>query len=270
MVVIPPGTFQMGSPESEPGRDKDEGREHEVRITYAFAVSAYPITRGEWRQYLTATGRSGSSNCKGYNQSKRDFETRQEYSWSKPGFAQDDNHPVVCVAWLEALDYAKWLSDRTGHQYRLLSEAEYEYVNRAGSQSAYPWGYTSDGQCAHVNGEDATLKAGHGNAEWGHYAECTDGFEFTSPVDHFPANAFGLHDTSGNVLSWTQDCYHDSYERAPSDGSAWESAGNCLRVTRGGGWYGSTSQLRSAYRYSEDVHGQSEGDVGLRLARTLP
>jgi formylglycine-generating enzyme required for sulfatase activity len=264
MVAIPPGSFMMGSPDG----NKDEGPPHEVRIQ-DFSVSKYPITRGEWRRYLKESERKGSASCYGFNQSTKVWGKEQERSWSNPGFQQTDNHPVICVTWQEAQDYATWLSSKTGHHYRLLSEAEYEYINRAGRQTAYPWGATSEGQCAHVNGADATLRAVAGGHWEYSYAECNDGFEFTSPVEHFPANAFGLHDTSGNVSSWTQDCYHDSYDGAPKDGSAWETEGGCGRlVIRGSSWNGGADDHRAAARaeYSRLV---SSTDVGFRLARDV-
>lgn len=267
VVVVPPGSFQMGSPASESGREDDEGPVHTVTIGYPLAVSKYPITRGEWRRYLQETGQKGSNNCIGYNQAERSFEHKQEYNWLNPGFKQQDTHPVVCLKWQEAQDYAAWLSKKTAHHYRLLSEAEYEYLERAGSQSPFPWDdRTSDAQCEHANAADATLKAGHGQP-YVTYASCSDGFEFTSPVDHFPANAFGLYDIDGNVLSWVQDCYHQGgYQGAPADGNAWHSPKCDVRVFRGGSWYNSPRSLRSANRAGLEL---DNSHVGFRVARTL-
>jgi hypothetical protein len=114
MVVIPPGRFMMGSPHSEVGHFGEESPVHEVRIAYSFAVGKYPVTRGEWRQFVQVTGHPKAENC----------------NWENPGFSQDDSHPVVCIAWGDAAAYTAWLSQKTGHHYRLLSEAEYEYVVR--------------------------------------------------------------------------------------------------------------------------------------------
>jgi formylglycine-generating enzyme required for sulfatase activity len=265
MVKIAPGSFQMGSPASEKDRSDNEGPMHRVDIRYSFWVSKYPITRGEWRQYLSAAGIPGSGNCYGFNQANGQFEQKEEYSWKNPGFPQEDTHPVVCVNWQEAQDYAQWLSHKTGQHYRLLTEAEYEYVNRAGSSSAYWWGASSDQQCSHANGADAAAKVRY--PAWT-TASCSDGYLFTSPVGHFDANAFGLYDTEGNVFSWTEDCWHDDYQSAPSDGSAWENGGNCAaRVVRGGSSYDGPSWLRSASRSGYDVVGG--GSVGFRLARTV-
>jgi len=232
MVVIPPGSFQMGSPSSERGRWKDEGPVHKVTIRYPLAVGKYPITRGEWRKYVSETGKSSHGRYR---------------KWDNPGFPQDDRHPVVCVTWQDAQDYAAWLSKKSGHHYRLLTEAEYEYTNRAGSQTAYFWGDWDDDLPRYASRK----------------------FTGTTAVGSFEPNAFGLYDTTGSVWSWTQDCYHDTYQGAPADGSAW---GNCDgRVVRGGGYYNQRAALRSANRHGNGVPG---GDgytgVGFRLARTLP
>jgi formylglycine-generating enzyme required for sulfatase activity len=267
MVRIPPGTFLMGSPEDERQRASGEGPVHEVHIGYTFAVSKFPVTRGEWRRYLVEAGRDGSQGCRGFNHALGKWALTPEYGWSDPGFRQDETHPVVCISWSEAQDYAAWLSIKTGHHYRLLSEAEFEYVERAGSHSAYPWGPTSEGQCERVNGADTTAQARF--PEWTDAASCTDGFLFTSPVDRFPATAFGLHDILGNVRYWMQDCYHDSYRGAPTDGSAWESGDCSMRVVRGGGWDSRPSGLRAAYRLSDLATTASDG-TGVRLARTEP
>jgi formylglycine-generating enzyme required for sulfatase activity len=235
---------------------------HEVSIGYAFAVGRYPITRGQWRAFLTATSRSKSDNCSGFNQSTGTFEHKPPHSWKDPGFAQEDNHPVVCVSWNDAQDYASWMSAQTGHHYRLLSEAEYEYINRAGTTSAYFWGNTDEGQCIYANGADAAGKVRLG---WAGGAECNDGYVFTSPVGKFRPNRFGLYDTTGNVYSWTQDCDHGSYSGAPTDGSAWTTDGNCsTRILRGGAWGDPPGPLRAASRASNDAG--TAGD-GIRLAR---
>jgi formylglycine-generating enzyme required for sulfatase activity len=219
MVVIPPGSFRMGSPDDELGRFDGEGPVHEVHISYAFAVSKYPITRGEWKQFVNETGHKDASDC------------------LKGG--QQDNRPVVCVDWQDAQDYAGWLSRKSGHRYRLLSEAEYEYVNRAGSQTVYFWGDSYDRRYAN------------------------DGLG-TTAVGSFKPNPFGLYDTTGNVWSWTQDCWHDNYDGAPTDGSAWTYSCSYGRVVRGRPWAGFPRWLRSASRGWSDGF---DGDGGFRLAR---
>lgn len=252
MVPIAPGTFQMGSDDVV-----NESPAHTVKIGYSFAVSKFPITRGQWRQYLTDSGRSSSNNCSGWAIGSVSFEPRRQYTWLNPGFDQEDDHPVVCVLWQEAKAYAAWLSQKTSHDYRLLSEAEYEYVTRAGSAKSYAWGPSSDEQCAYANGADTSARW------WPLAASCHDGYVFTSPVGKFRANAFGLYDTVGNVWSWTEDCLI-SYKDAPGDGSA-SGSGDCRqRVVRGGCWSSAPDQLRSAYR---SASGHSGANLGFRLAR---
>ena len=237
MVAIQPGSFSMGSPDTEKGRYSYEGPVHPVHIS-PFAAGKYPITRGQWREYVRATNHPKAS-C----------------NWERPGFSQDDNHPVVCITWKDAVDYAAWLTQKTGHHYRLLSEAEYEYVNRSGTSSRYFWGDSESDLCRYANGGETTF--------------CKSRYANTSPVGTFLPNQFGLYDTTGNVWEWTKDCWNDSYNGAPSDGTPWE-AGNCrTRVVRGAAWLGRgvyPSWFRAAYRY---YYGDGADDrVGFRVART--
>jgi formylglycine-generating enzyme required for sulfatase activity len=233
-----------------------------VTIAYAFEVSRYPITRGEWRRFLTDTGRK-SGPCWGFNPRTGGRRFSAEYNWTNPGFPPADSHPVVCVSWAETQAYIAWLNTKSGSRYRLLTEAEYEFVSRAGSSAAYPWGSSSDAQCSHANAADLTARE---RIEGLQGAACSDGFVYTSPVGSFTANAFGLYDTVGNVWSWTQDCYHTSYNGAPTDGSAWGTSCD-RRVVRGGGWESLGQWLRSAYRNNI---GDAYYNVGFRVARTLP
>jgi formylglycine-generating enzyme required for sulfatase activity len=265
MVVVPRGRFLMGSPGGDPHRDNNEGPVHEVTIDYWLAVARCPITRGEWQRYLAETGVKESRGADGFNMETGMGERKEEYCWSNPGFQQEDSHPVVCVTWNEAMAYGDWLSVKTCHRYRLLSEAEYEYVNRAGTRSAYWWGDASEDQWRYANGADAVLKAKHGHSTSGSYASGHDGFAYTSPVGHFPANPFGLHDTTGNVWCWTHDRWHQNYDWAPTDGSAWESGSDAGRVVRGGSWSSFPRRLRSACR-DKKFHGVF--NLGFRLART--
>jgi formylglycine-generating enzyme required for sulfatase activity len=144
-----------------------------------------------------------------------------------------------------------WLSRITGKTYRLLSEAEWEYAARAGSDTAYPWG----------------SEIGEGNANCRGCGSQWDGKQ-AAPVGQFPANAFGLHDMLGNVWEWVEDCYHVIYYQAPTDGSAWNT-GNCEgRVFRGGSWNDDPVSLRSAKRYG-GTPGYRFNNVGFRVGRTL-
>ncbi|MXY88967.1 MAG: formylglycine-generating enzyme family protein [Gammaproteobacteria bacterium] len=154
-----------------------------------------------------------------------------------------ENRPVFNVSWNDAQEYVTWLSRETGRTYRLLSESEWEYAGRAGTDTRYSWGDEFDESLANNGGR-------------------------TVPVGSYPANAFGLHDMHGNVWEWTEDCWNGSYAGAPDDGSAWLSGdgGNCyFRVSRGGSWHGDPGFLRSASREP----GYWGNDTGLRVARTL-
>lgn len=276
MVLIAAGDFQMGSPKDETGRYDDESPLHPVAIAKPFAIGRCEVTVGEFRRFVEATGYRSSAErgvgCYKYNAASKKAEADSVLNWRQPGFmSYDDRHPVVCVSWDDAQAYIAWLNRQLGlppNTYRLPSEAEWEYAARAASQAPYFWG---DGeQCGYTNGLDQTARqAGNRffDKNWD-YAECSDGFVFTAPVASLQPNGFGLYDTAGNVWEWIQDCYHDSYEGAPGDGSAWQQEGCDMRSLRGGGWYGRPSILRSAIR-SWNRPDDSDFNSGFRLARTL-
>ena len=159
--------------------------------------------------------------------------------------------PVINVSWDDAQQYVAWFSKMTGRPYRLLTEAEWEYAARAGSTTAYFWGD----------------EIGKGNANCTGCGSQWDNRQ-TSPVGSFKPNAFGLYDMAGNVWQWVQDCYHDNYDGAPTDGSAW-TIGDCSRrVVRGGSWYNDPQDLRSANRLWFSTDGRMP-HIGFRLGRTL-
>ena len=163
--------------------------------------------------------------------------------------------PVMNVSWEDARAYVQWLSRETGQRYRLLTEAEWEYVARAGTTTSRYWGQSEAGQCRYANGEDG-------------FGPCPDGYENTAPVGSFQPNAFGLYDVLGNVLEWTEDCWNGDYSGAPTNGSAWQ-AGDCsLRVLRGGSWGNYPRSLRSAFRFRNPV-GDRNLSFGFRVARTI-
>ena len=255
LVVVPEGTYRMGSPESESGRDDDEGPVHRVRIGYRFAVGVKEVTRGEFARFVSTTGRSMGDSCWTYEGGE--WKARSGRNWKSPGYSQTDEHPVVCVNWDDAKAYVRWLSGKTGKEYRLLSEAEWEYVARAGTTTPFHTGRTISTEQANYNGNYT-----YGSGRKGRYRERT------APVGSFEPNDFGLHDVHGNVWEWTEDCWNDSYRGAPSDGSAWES-GNCSRrVVRGGSWNFRPLYLRSAVRNGNST-GYRINYFGFRVARTL-
>ena len=263
MVVIPPGKFNIGSPTSEPGRGSDENPQQQVMISYALAVGKYPVTRGEFDVFVKATGRTlGPCEHWGGNS----FRTEEGVYWNNV-FRETDRHPVVCVSWEDARGYAQWLSQKTGKNYRLLSEAEWEYAARAGTTSAWYWGDREANQCRYANGADLSAKA-EGITAAG-FVNCNDRYPHTSPVGSFGPNPFGLYDMAGNAGEWVEDCYHDTYRGVPTDGSPVET---CMpkfhnaRVMRGGGWNAIPAWMRSASRDVEAPSRRSDS-FGFRVAR---
>lgn len=276
MVVIPGGSFEMGTPAAEPGYLPLEGPRHRVRIRQ-FAAGRFDVTRGQWAAFASATKRNSRSGClwDGRTTMKPD----PKGSWENLGFPQTDDHPVVCVSWNDAQDYARWLSRRTGHTYRLLTEAEWEYAARAGTTTAYPWGNTATHERANYGSDECCSGLATGRDKW----------VYTSPVGSFPSNAFGLYDMHGNVLQWVQDCFSSSYAGLPTDGSAntvsvtlklsgdlsdLSGTKSCAyRMLRGGDWGDVPDLIRSGFRNFGPPPGASSpfvsGGVGFRIAREL-
>ena len=178
-------------------------------------------------------------------------------NWRHVGFAQADNHPVVCVSWKDVQAYIAWLNQSSGQTYRLLSEAEREYAARGGSQSAFWWGDSITTAQANYHGTAPSYNCSPKD-KWR---------EATVPVNSFSPNPFGLYNVHGNVWEWTQDCWSENYNGAPTDGSAW-TTGDCRDwVLRGGSWFNSSAFLRSAIRLSGGPAIRTNYS-GLRLART--
>ena len=247
MVVLPEGSFMMGSPESELDRWEDEGPRHDVTIQ-SFAVGVYEVTYSEWDTCVDEGG------CR---------HRADDYD----GFV-GPSHPVTDVSWRDAKEYVIWLNEKTEEEYRLLSEAEWEYVARAGTDTARYWGESSDGQCRYANGADAEARIVFPN--W-RAVTCSDGHVFEAPVGTYRANAFGVHDILGNVYEWTRDCWHEDYEGAPSDGTSWhqEGLGDCdVAVIRGGSWISPPGYTRSAFRNREELDVRDD-HIGFRVARSV-
>ena len=235
MVVIPAGSFTMGSSSSESGRYDDEGPQHPVRITSPFAAGKFEVTFDEWDACVRDRGCTQNPSDQGWGRGKR---------------------PVINVSWEEAKSYTQWLSRRTGKSYRLLTEAEWEYVARAGTTTAFSFGNSISSQQANY----ATT-----NSYAGSSVATTP--RNTVTVGSYAPNAFGLYDVHGNVWEWTEDCFNANYNGAPSDGTAWMSGDCGRRVLRGGAWVSLPQLLRSAYRNGDDPAGRGSG-FGFRLART--
>ena len=260
MVVVPAGSFMMGSPPGEEGRYDNEGPVHRVSIAEPLAVGVHEVTRGEFARFVRETSRSMGNACWVWDSNEGKAVERSGLNWRNPG-AQADRHPVVCVNWDDAQAYVRWLSRETGERYRLLSESEWEYVARAGTRTARYWGESESGQCRHGNGADAST-----TFDW--RVSCSDGHARTSPVGSYTKNGFGLHDVLGNAWEWVQDCWNEDYAGAPGNGRAWERGDCSRRVARGGSWVSTPRYLRSANRSGSSTGDRGSG-LGFRIARTL-
>lgn len=270
MIVVPAGRFTIGSPASEPGRGADEGPQTEIEISSPLAVSRHEVTRGQYEAFVRATRRAISGNCITDRRKSGDWKPDPPTNFRDPGYTQTDKHPVACVTWDDAKAYAGWLNSKTGATYRLLSEAEWEYLARAGSTTAYPWGEKAAGGCAFMNGTDATFRKKYSHLPYvkSELEACSDGVLNTAPVGSYRPNAFGIHDMIGNVGEWVEDCSAASYEGI--DTKATPRTGDCAKhVVRGGSWGTIARQLRSAERLNY-APTDADDSIGIRVARELP
>ena len=252
MVTVPADSYEMGSKVATEGNG-DEVPQHRVTFARPFAVSAHEITRGEFARFVAATGFDAGGGCNSLVDG--DWKSVPERSWTAPGFAQRDDEPVVCVNWPAARAYAEWLGRTTKQPYRLLSEAEWEYLARQA---------TRDRKMTHdtANYGSATCCEG--------LAQGADRWVKTAPVGSFPPDRLGVHDVLGNVWEWLEDCYHENYEGAPGDGSArtTQCSGPDRRIVRGGGYGDDQSLLRPGYRLRAPLD-SSYVTLGFRVARAL-
>ncbi|MEK8016574.1 MAG: formylglycine-generating enzyme family protein, partial [Candidatus Parabeggiatoa sp.] len=222
MIVIPAGTFRMG--DIQGGGDSDEKPVHEVSVA-RFAIGRYEVTFAEYDLFAEATGRKKPN----------------DHGWGR------DNRPVINVSWYDATAYTEWLSQQTGQQYRLPTEAEWEYAARAGTETRYWWGNNIGTNRANCDGS---------GSEWSNIQ--------TAPVGSFEPNPFGLYDTVGNVWEWCADPWHENYENAPTDGRIWEKPGEYRHLIRGGSFFNPPKYCRAANRsrVSSVNHNWSRGFRG--------
>ena len=229
MIVIPAGKFIMGSPENELDRNASEGPPHEVTIAKPFALSKFEVTFEEWDACVAAAA------C-----------PRVPDRWGR------EKMPVINVSWVDAKQYVSWLSLLTGKEYRLPTEAEWEYAARAGVNTRYSWG------------DDL----GMGNANCYGCGSQWD-LQQTAPVGSFKPNRAGLYDMHGNVWEWVEDSWHENYDVAPTDGSAWVRGGDpSFRVVRGGSWRNESELVRAAVRFRRNANVRFD-TLGFRVARTI-
>jgi formylglycine-generating enzyme required for sulfatase activity len=259
MVVIPAGAFVIGSPKSEPGRDNDEEPQTPIRIA-AFAIGRYELTRDEWEPCV----RDGACRVK-----------------PAPTQALGGRHPMGDLSWNDAQDFVAWMRRTTAKAYRLPSEAEWEYVTRAGTDSPRYWGYNPNQACKFANVADLQLleEIPNGQNPEGSPTErptvqqihqCNDGFARLAPVGALQPNAFMLHDTIGNVWEWVNDCAYPNYSLIPTDGKSYEEPECKTSVLRGGSYLSGPASARSANRFQGGrARTSSQPDFGLRIARDL-
>ncbi|QJB46968.1 formylglycine-generating enzyme family protein [Dolichospermum flos-aquae CCAP 1403/13F] len=234
MVAIPGGTFMMGSPKNEPGRRETESPQHQVTVP-PFLLGKYPVTQAQWQVVATLP------------------QVNQELK-PNPSRFEGANRPVEPVSWHDAVEFCNRLSNHTQRPYRLPSEAEWEYACRAGTTTPFHFGETITTDLANYNG----------NYTYGDGVEGIRKGETTEVGSFKIANEFGLYDMHGNVWEWSQDDWHDNYEDAPTDGSAWISLSFDSKLLRGGSWGYSPGICRSAYRHNSYLVG-SNSYVGFRV-----
>ncbi len=262
MKALPPGQFAQGAAESEAQATPMEKPRHTVRIGYPLGVGVYEITVGEFREFAEAT-RHKSAGCQMYDGT---WQANSELNWNNVGYTQTATHPVACVSWRDAREYAAWLSHKTGQRYRLPSDSEWEYAARAGAPTPRPWNTNLEAACTHANVADEA--AARQYPGWKVHP-CSDGYVYSSPVGSFEPNEFGLHDMLGNVFEWVQDCWHPDYQGAPTDGSAWLNGDCTQRGMRGGSWFTAPTLVsNSARNRFEDTY--RSNSVGFRLVREIP
>ena len=263
MIVVPSGRFIMGSPKDEKDRDWNfrrlfgyevaEEQQTTITISKPLAVARFPVTRGEFAAFASATNHQAVQGC-----AEGGF-IYADKNWRNPGFDQNDRHPVVCISWGDANAFTAWLSKTTGKSYRLLSEAEREYVTRAGTTTRFWWGSSITPSQANFDNRVTNGQTG----------EVTGEFRGgTSEVEFFSANPWGLFDVHGNVWAWSGDCAIVQNDARPGDGTAVASPSCPTRAIRGGSWMRHAGSLRSAARdWREPPTGNVE--VGFRVVRTL-
>jgi formylglycine-generating enzyme required for sulfatase activity len=248
MILIPGGSFEMGSPSDELEHDDTEAPQHEVTVS-EFFMGRYPITQAQWRVVA------------GFSRVNRDLKPN-------PSYFKGDKRPVERVSWYDAVEFCQRLTQETGRPYRLPTEAEWEFACRAGTNTPFHFGKTITTDLANYRGTDNETygwSGSYGRGSKGEYRE------ETTPVDHFQiANAYGLCDMHGNVWEWCLDHWHNNYEGAPTDGSAWLSDNeNASRVIRGGSWSFNPRDCRSASRYLNDP-GLDYDNIGFRVVCAAP
>lgn len=267
MVDVPAGEFRMGGGKPYMSNEAEDPKSlpiHSVRVP-AFKMGKYEVTVKEFRQFVQATGYKVPEQCR-HEPGPNWFPGETPGTYDRNALTDNDFQPAVCIGWPAAMAYAKWLSAETGKHYRLASEAEWEYAARAGSASVYPLGEDVNQVCASANVSDRSAEfvalsrfgaSYHGFM--GGFATCDDGAGVASVVGLYQPNAWGLYDMIGNVSEWTQDCWNETHQNAPGDGSARQNGACDKRVLRGGSWHWRNISASSRHGMPVDFIGSIEG-----------
>ena len=234
-----------------------------------FDISKYEVTVSQFDKFVQETGyRSDAQRSVGGVEGCKTWVTRDsEWQWTKGdavGFSQTGSHPVTCVSWNDVHSYIDWLNSRTAGEYRLPSEAEWEYAASAGAKGDWSFDGGTSKLCSYGNGADQSTSA---ELYWSN-ERCHDGYKRTAPVGKFRVNAYGLHDVHGNVGEWVEDCWHPKINKLPKDGRAWTASCDLKkRVVRGGSWYHSADILHLKHRYWFDKN-HRDSATGFRLVKS--
>ena len=267
MIVLPTGTFMMGSPPNEVGHRDVEGKPRRVTIGKRIAIGKFEVTVAQYAAFLTETGTSVGNSCRVHTSFDRDpppYAISAEATFRHPGFAVTDSHPAACMSWFDAQSYVAWLKRRTGRPYRVPTEAEWEYAARAGANTRFTFGDDESQLCAYAKFADlATPYPWRGGCR-------SERFAFGSAqVGTFKANPWGIFDMHGNVWEWVEDCWTRNASDIPTDGSAFIRSGVCeTGVVRGGSWLSGVSRLRAAFRFPANT-AEPFLNRGFRVALSL-
>ena len=261
LVLIPSGTFTMGSPETEKYRSDDEGPQRQVTMSSPFYMGVTEVTRGQFAAFVADSGYKTTAEKEGwaYAYDGRNWGKVTGASWRKVGFQQTDTHPVVCVSWDDATAFCTWLKGKTGRSVQLPTESQWEYACRAGTTTRFSFGDSDDDLHKHANYCDRSCTL---DLPWKD-KDHDDGYGFTSPAGSYKANAWGLYDMHGNVWEWCADWYADSYANADTRDPKGPAHGSA-RVLRGGSWYNNPQLCRAAIRVRSTT-GYRNGYRGFRV-----
>ena len=278
MVGLPAGNFLMGTATGEELIDPRTGRpavndqpQHRVSFAAPFTIGKHEVTMGEFGKFIAATGYIPSDGCMEFSEPES-FSIDKNTDWLNTGFTQTGDHPVVCVSWFDAQAYTAWLSEITGSNYRLPTEAEWEYAARAGATGPYFWGPENREACRYSNvrsqGAD-TISTRQAESDVNDGFPCDDGTTQSSIVGSYAANGFNLHDMQGNAWEWVADCSHKDFEGAPTDGSAWLDDESCrFGVIRGGSFLNLVERSSVTVRAGRPRSGRAT-NMGFRVVRDI-